>query len=105
MEKYTKIVEFLNSDDPETIIIGLQYLKESNIKISRPVFTDEKNIAQVCDKIIDNINHTYYINNWEMVLDIAMDSIISDNPNLIKFHKYKSRVLKLRSLLQLNKDI
>ena len=105
MEKYTKIIEFLNSSDPETVIIGLQYLKESDIKIFRPVFTDEKNIAQVCDKIINNIKHNYYINNWEMVLDIAMDAIISDNPSLIELHKYKSRVLKIRSLLKLNKDI
>ena len=42
MEKYTKIVEFLNASDPETVIVGLQYLKESSIKIYRPVFTDEK---------------------------------------------------------------
>lgn len=40
-----------------------------------------------------------------MVLDIAMDSIIRDNPNLIEFHKYKSKALKLRSLLKLNKSI
>ena len=41
MENYAKIVEFLNSSDPETVIIGLQYLKESDIKISRSVFTEE----------------------------------------------------------------
>lgn len=102
MEKYAKIVEYLNSSDPETVIIGLQYLKESDIKISRPVFTDETNIAQVCDKIINSIKCNSYINNWEMVLDIAMDAIISDNPSLIELHKYKSRVLKLRSLLKFN---
>ena len=37
-----------------------------------------------------------------MLLDLAVDAIISDNPNLIEFHKYKGKVLKLRSLLKFN---
>ena len=105
MEKYKRIIEFLNSDDPETIIIGLQYLKESNIKISRSVFTEEENIIQVSNRIINQINLNSHIDNWKILLDMVMDEIISDNPNLIEFHKYKGKVCKLRSLLKLNKGI
>lgn len=102
MENYAKIVEFLNSSDPETVIIGLQYLKESDIKISRSVFTEEGNIIQVSNNIINQINLNPHIDNWKILLDMVMDEIIRDNPNLIEFHKYEGKVYKLRNLLKFN---
>lgn len=93
MEKYTKIVEFLNSSDPETIIIGLQYLKEVNIEIPKKAFKDNKevNLREACDGIINyivfNTNDMY----WKILLDRLMCKIITYSPifSTCDFSKYK----------------
>ena len=96
MEKYTKIVEFLNSDDPETIIIGLQYLKELNIEIPKDAFksNEKKNLIEACDQVINFI--TYNANNiyWELLLDEIICKIITYSPAscACNFFNYKFKL-------------
>lgn len=93
MENYTKIVEFLNSDDLETIIIGLQYLKEANIEIPKDAFksNEKKNLIESCDQVINFI--AYNANNiyWELLLDEIICKIIIYSPASIacNFFEYK----------------
>ena len=94
MEKYTKIVEYLNSSDPETIIIGLQYLKESNIEISKKVFKEEEYVRKRCDEIINYI--TSDNNHWAYLLDCVIYKIMYYSPAFIacNFFEYKFKVVE-----------
>ena len=92
MEKYAKIIEFLNSDDPEIVIIGLQYLKEANIKISKKVFKEEEYVRKRCDEIINYIASND--NPWAYLLDCVIYKIINYSPTLVvgNFFEYNFKV-------------
>ena len=96
MEKYTKIVEFLNSSDPETIIIGLQYLRDSDIEIPKKAFKkgEKKNIKEACDEIIDHIIDNSDSKYWKLLLDIIISKIITYSPAscACNFFEYKFKV-------------
>ena len=93
MEKYTKIVEFLNSDDSTVVIIGLQYLKEANIEISKKVFKEKEYVRKRCDEIINYF--TSNDNHWEYLLDCLMYKIVNYSPAFIacNFFEYKFKVV------------
>lgn len=92
-----KIVEFLNSDNSETVIIGLQYLRDSDIKIPKKAFKkgEKKNIKEACDEIIHHI--IYNVNDiyWKMLLDMLISKIITYSfaSFACNFIEYKFKVL------------
>ena len=92
MEKYTKIVEYLNSSDSEIVLIGLQYLKEANIKISKKVFKEEEYVRKRCDEIINYI--TSNDSHWAYLLDCVIYKIINYSPVLVagNFFEYNFKV-------------
>ena len=84
MENYKSIINFLNSSDPDIVSVGLQYLKQCNLK-----FSGNNSFISLCNDLLRKIGNDNF--DWKRELDFLIYQIIEDNPEIDEFYFYKSK--------------
>lgn len=84
MENYKSIINFLNSSDPDIVSVGLQYLKQCNLK-----FSGNNSFISSCNDLLRKIGNDNF--DWKWELDFFIYQIIEDNPEIDGFYFYKSK--------------
>lgn len=82
MENYKSIINFLNSSDPDIISVGLQYLKQCDLKIS-----GNNSFISSCNDILRKIGNDNF--DWIGALNFLICEIIENNPEISEFRFYK----------------
>ena len=83
MENYKSIINFLNSSDPDIVSVGLQYLKQCDLKIS-----GNNSFISSCNDLLRKIGNDNF--DWKWELDFFIYQIIEDNPELDEFYFYNN---------------